>query len=158
MTFWTPERVDQLKALFAEDLTAGQIHREMGAPTRCAVLGKLHRLGLKRDDSRAVRIVRMRQGIASAGSRREARSTPFSKPRAVAAPPIAPAPPPTPAPAKPCGLLELTNETCRWVVSGEGEPFLFCGALEADISNKVPYCPAHHRIAYRRPGEREEAA
>src|SRR3954462_10521046 len=43
---WTDERVEQLKQLWTEGLSASQIARVMGGVTRNAVIGKVHRLGL----------------------------------------------------------------------------------------------------------------
>jgi GcrA cell cycle regulator len=43
---WTDERVDQLKSLWTEGLSASQIARVLGGVTRNAVIGKVHRLGL----------------------------------------------------------------------------------------------------------------
>src|SRR6476660_1320546 len=43
---WTDERVEQLKALWSEGLSASQIARALGGVTRNAVIGKVHRLGL----------------------------------------------------------------------------------------------------------------
>ena len=43
---WTDERVELLKKLWAEGLSASQIAREIGDVTRNAVIGKVHRLGL----------------------------------------------------------------------------------------------------------------
>ena len=43
---WTDERVEQLKQLWAEGLSASQIARQLGGVTRNAVIGKVHRLGL----------------------------------------------------------------------------------------------------------------
>ena len=45
-TMWTDERVDQLKSLWTEGLSASQIARALGGVTRNAVIGKVHRLGL----------------------------------------------------------------------------------------------------------------
>jgi GcrA cell cycle regulator len=45
---WTDERVGMLKKLFHDGLGASQIAREIGAPTRNSVIGKIHRLGLSR--------------------------------------------------------------------------------------------------------------
>ena len=43
---WTDERVDLLKKLWADGLSASQIAGELGNVTRNAVIGKVHRLGL----------------------------------------------------------------------------------------------------------------
>ncbi|MBA3326407.1 MAG: GcrA cell cycle regulator [Rhodobacteraceae bacterium] len=43
---WTDERVETLRAMWAEGKSASQIAKELGGVTRNAVIGKVHRLGL----------------------------------------------------------------------------------------------------------------
>ncbi|MEM1299228.1 MAG: GcrA family cell cycle regulator [Pseudomonadota bacterium] len=43
---WTDERVEKLKELWAEGISASQIAKVLGGVTRNAVIGKVHRLGL----------------------------------------------------------------------------------------------------------------
>jgi GcrA cell cycle regulator len=43
---WTEDRVETLKALWNEGLSASQIAGRLGGVTRNAVIGKVHRLGL----------------------------------------------------------------------------------------------------------------
>ena len=43
---WTEERVELLKKLWVEGLSASQIAGRLGGVTRNAVIGKVHRLGL----------------------------------------------------------------------------------------------------------------
>ena len=43
---WTHERIEKLKQLWDEGLTASRIAAELGEVTRNAVIGKAHRLGL----------------------------------------------------------------------------------------------------------------
>src|SRR6476661_1571500 len=43
---WNEERVELLKKLWTEGLSASQIAAELGGITRNAVIGKVHRLGL----------------------------------------------------------------------------------------------------------------
>ena len=43
---WTEERVDILKKLWLDGLSASQIAKQLGGVTRNAVIGKVHRLGL----------------------------------------------------------------------------------------------------------------
>lgn len=44
---WTDERIAKLEELWNEGLTASAIAKELGDVTRNAVIGKVHRLGLK---------------------------------------------------------------------------------------------------------------
>jgi GcrA cell cycle regulator len=149
---WTDERVTELRGHFEAGLSASEIMRAMGLATREAVCGKLHRLGLKRGRPAA------RPDVKAKRRPRVARRAAFRPPYVPVAPPppAAPAPAPAPPACQPIALLELTNATCRWPI-GEG-PYLFCGALEADLANGVSYCRFHSAMAYRRPGEREEGA
>jgi GcrA cell cycle regulator len=143
---WTEERVETLKALWAERRSATVIAERLGAPSRNAILGKINRMGLSQSRPPALprppRPPRVR------------RRAPFRPPAVMPSPPKD-SPAASPAPARPCSLLELTNESCRYPVSPEGEAYLFCAALEADFAKGIPYCRACCRIAYRRPGERE---
>ena len=43
---WTDERVEKLKELWTEGMSASQIAMVLGGVTRNAVIGKVHRLGL----------------------------------------------------------------------------------------------------------------
>ncbi|HBH40786.1 MAG TPA: GcrA cell cycle regulator, partial [Rhizobiales bacterium] len=43
---WTDERVELLKKLWTEGLSASQVAGRLGGVTRNAVIGKVHRLGL----------------------------------------------------------------------------------------------------------------
>ena len=44
---WTDERIDRLKALWSNGMTASQIADDLGGVSRNAVIGKAHRLGLQ---------------------------------------------------------------------------------------------------------------
>src|SRR3954467_14952990 len=44
---WTDERIERLKALWTQGMTASQIAEELGGVSRNAVIGKAHRLGLQ---------------------------------------------------------------------------------------------------------------
>jgi len=43
---WTDERVEKLKRLWSEGLSASQIAAQLGGVSRNAVIGKVHRLSL----------------------------------------------------------------------------------------------------------------
>jgi GcrA cell cycle regulator len=92
---WTEERIDQLKRLWGQGMTASQIADELGGVSRNAVIGKAHRLGL---EARPSPVKGGDSNAASASS--SASSTPA--PEKAAAPPPRPAPAPAPAaPAPP---------------------------------------------------------
>ena len=46
MTRWPPDRVELLKCLWSEGLSAFLIAKELGAISKNSVIGKVHRLGL----------------------------------------------------------------------------------------------------------------
>jgi GcrA cell cycle regulator len=55
MTQWSDDRVERLKSLWQEGLSASQVAHALGDTTRNAVIGKVHRLGLAdRDGPRRV--------------------------------------------------------------------------------------------------------
>jgi GcrA cell cycle regulator len=149
MTFWTDERVLELRAHFAAGLTGTQIMTIMGAVSRNAIIGKLSRLGLHRDLGWVARKARAPRTASRkvSGSR--------SAPMPEDAPVPSPAPPAPIAVPDPCPLLELDNWRCRYPISPEDEPYVFCGAREADLWRGVPYCRKHSRIAYDRRGDRK---
>src|ERR1700740_399594 len=64
---WTDERVELLKKLWSDGLSARQIAAELGGITRNAVIGKVHRLGLSgRAQSASSAAPRPRKARASA--------------------------------------------------------------------------------------------
>jgi GcrA cell cycle regulator len=81
---WTDERIDRLKTMWENGLTASQIADELGGVSRNAVIGKAHRLGLKSRPSP----VKANDG--------EAKAAPKPKPKLVEKA-AAPRPAPTPA-------------------------------------------------------------
>ena len=87
---WTDERIDRLKAMWAEGSTASQIAEDLGGVSRNAVIGKAHRLGLESRPS-PVR--------AAEEKEKKAVAKPAVVPVSAAPKPAAPKPAPTPAPA-----------------------------------------------------------
>ncbi|MGL4496538.1 MAG: GcrA family cell cycle regulator [Beijerinckiaceae bacterium] len=70
---WTDERIDLLKKLWTDGLSASQIAAELGMVTRNAVIGKVHRLGLAgRAKAPAVSAARPPRKPVSTGSVRVA--------------------------------------------------------------------------------------
>jgi len=133
---WTPDRIKMLIALWEEGLPTSEIGRRMGV-TKNAVVGKVHRLGLKKRQSP------IRQTASSAQPKK---AKPV-QPRVQAG---GQAPAALPKPVLPAGevvrLDELTSSMCCWP---EGEPgteeFHFCG--QPSVPDK-PYCEEHCARAY----------
>ena len=155
---WTEERVELLKKLWADGLSASQIAAELGGITRNAVIGKVHRLGLSG---------RAKSPSSSAPRPRKARAhshmlrTPRPSMRGNTALAHAYDYETEPEPELldniiPIGqrrtLLELTEDTCRWPI---GDPatseFFFCGGKP--IAG-LPYCGYHSRVAYQPAADR----
>ncbi len=74
---WTEERIERLRNLWEEGLTASQIAEDMGGVSRNAVIGKAHRLGLKSRPSPVK---------SGDGKRTKAKDAPASPGRTAAAP------------------------------------------------------------------------
>lgn len=160
--FWTDERCDWLRALYADGLSAGRIASEMGISDRGAVCGKIHRLGLTRDGGTKDSLPRPQPGHKPKPKPRPARREQFKPHVRLAAPPPAPEPMPEwtpetydnqiPVPQR-CTLEQLTNTTCRWPVGTPGTPdFFFCGHDSADLNIGIPYCRVHGARASAGPG------
>jgi GcrA cell cycle regulator len=139
---WTEERVEQLKQLWTEGLSASQIARALGGVTRNAVIGKVHRLGL-------------------AGRAGPARS---ERPRSVAhksvvrmaqpEPPIVEEDPIVLDDGSFATVLTINDRMCRWPIGDPAEnEFHFCGRKPKSGS---PYCEAHARKAYQPPAQRRD--
>jgi len=150
---WTDDRVEMLKKLWAEGLSASQIASELGGVTRNAVIGKVHRLGLAgRAKSPGTAAPRTRKARATSPMLRISR--PAVRGNTALAQLYETELDPQPDLADnviPLGqrrtLLELTEETCRWPIGDPGTPeFFFCGG---QTITSLPYCAHHSRIAYQ---------
>lgn len=164
---WTDERVELLKKLWGEGLSASQIAGRLGSVSRNAVIGKVHRLGLSgRATTSRMKTHRPRARIANAKRAvAKSRFATIGNP-AVRALYTGDAEPYTPPAeeldipmAERKSIQTLTECSCRWPI---GDPqaveFHFCG------KNKVaglPYCEFHARRAFQpavpRRRERQDA-
>jgi GcrA cell cycle regulator len=150
---WTEERVELLKKLWADGLSASQIAAELGGITRNAVIGKVHRLGLsgraKSPSSSAARPRKQRSSSMIRVPRAHIRGN-----TALAYDYVAePEPELIEIPVEQRkNLLQLTEATCHWPVGDPGATdFFFCGGQANDGS---PYCNYHSRVAYQPASER----
>ena len=159
MQTWTDERVELLKKLWSDGLSASQIAGELGGITRNAVIGKVHRLGLSG---------RAKAPSSSVPRQRKPRApSMFRAPRPMMRGNTALAHAPAydydmvPEPeyvenvipiGQRCTLLELNEEKCHWPVGDPGQPdFYFCGG-KTNVG--TPYCGYHGRVAYQPPAAR----
>ncbi len=100
---WTDERIDELKRMWDEGLTASQIADTLGGVSRNAVIGKAHRLGLKPRPSPVKTTAELEKERQGAAAPAPAEMPPAAPPPALpepAAPVEAEAPPETFAPAE----------------------------------------------------------
>ena len=155
---WTDERVELLKKLWGEGLSASQIAGRLGSVTRNAVIGKVHRLGLSgRATTSRMKSHRARPRMASkrmAKARFSATGNPaFRALYQAEAEAYVPAVEEIVIPlAERKTIQTLVECSCRWPI---GDPqmsdFHFCG------KNKVPglpYCEFHARRAFQPPQAR----
>ncbi len=155
---WTDERVELLKKLWAEGLSASQIAGRMGGVTRNAVIGKVHRLGLSgratpsRSPRPRSRKTRQPTHPSQASQFHSAGNTAL-KADPDAQPDVDVEPEPQPIrevdipPGQRATILTLNEHTCRWPVGDPGsEDFYFCGS---NPKAGQPYCDHHCRIAYQ---------
>ena len=179
---WKPERVERLKELHRQGMTAAQIAADLGGLSRSAVIGKIHRLKISGD------------------------APPKPAPKKAALPPRErPAKPtPAPKPAKPAMQIPAAEaveiddeqeddrtlrarfdraftatapdgsagvavvdgvkiEQCRWPIGPIDGPATthFCGQPVAQEGMTRVYCALHRRLAYQpagRTGTRNKSA
>jgi GcrA cell cycle regulator len=140
---WTDERVELLKKLWQEGLSASQIAKQLGGVTRNAVIGKVHRLGLS---GRATPSKPARTVFKAPRPARPAAAP--SAPRRLVEPAAS-----TPAPVRhvdeapgTATVLTLGAHMCKWPI---GDPtldtFTFCGRR----TGEGPYCHEHAQVAYQ---------
>lgn len=173
---WTDERVELLRRLWLEGLSASQIAGELGnGITRNAVIGKVHRLGLSgrvkaqiapstrlrlrqheqpqelHEQLQQQRPVAARSGgtIVHGNTALALKSEPveFINPKPVVESLVIPI-------SERVTIMELKESMCRWP---HGDPtsmeFRYCGAHKAVIT-EGPYCSFHTRMAYQPMQER----
>ena len=142
---WTDERVELLKRLWQEGLSASQIAKQLGGVTRNAVIGKVHRLGLsgRATPSKPARSVfkaprPARPAAAPSAPRR------ISEPNALAVQ-AAPVRYVDEAPGT-ATVLTLGAHMCKWPIGDPAlESFTFCGRR----TDEGPYCHEHAQVAYQ---------
>lgn len=169
---WTDERVEKLKKLWADGLSASQIAAQLGGVSRNAVIGKVHRLSLPgraksggassaARTKRATSAPRAPNYASRVGTRTVARSAGatalkedlsveayqeiHTRPAENVVVPI----------SRRLALTELTERTCKWPIGDPlQEEFHFCGN---DSGDATPYCTYHARLAFQPSSERRRA-
>ncbi|QLF69278.1 GcrA cell cycle regulator [Peteryoungia desertarenae] len=174
---WTDERVEKLKRLWSEGLSASQIAAQLGGVSRNAVIGKVHRLNLPGrakagGSTTAARTPKRPAPTAPRTNTYQARNTTATRTvaRAAGANMVkedvdvdlieevrnVPSTNVVVPISRRLALTELTERTCKWPI---GDPmtddFHFCGCETSDTS---PYCTYHGKMAYQPVSERRRAA
>jgi GcrA cell cycle regulator len=163
---WTDERVELLRKLWSDGLSASQIAAQLGSVSRNAVIGKVHRLKLSgrgrttsaaprakkaapaaqgRVTKTVTRVVAATSGANALKVQFEAAPVMRHRPSENVVVPI----------QRKLMLIQLTERTCKWP-NGDplSEEFNFCGA---DSGENGPYCTYHARVAYQPAAERRRA-
>src|SRR5262249_30485688 len=163
------ERVELLRKLWADGLSASQIAAQLGGVSRNAVIGKVHRLKLSARGRATAAPVRQKKAaptptatkVASrpaAGSRpmpatigATALQTMFDA-EPVARQVLRPVENVVVPISRRLSLIQLNDRTCKWP---NGDPltedFSFCGN---DSMESGPYCTYHARVAFQPAAER----
>jgi GcrA cell cycle regulator len=171
---WTDERVELLKKLWSEGLSASQIAAQLGGVSRNAVIGKVHRLKLSGRGRATAAPARQKKaaqpGASATKSVSRAASTVRHMTTSIGATALQTqfdAEPATRQYVRPAAenvvvpisrhlnLVELTERTCKWP-NGDplSEDFHFCGNESAETG---PYCKYHARLAFQPASERRRA-
>lgn len=167
---WTDERVELLRKLWMDGLSASQIAAELAnGITRNAVIGKVHRLGLSGRVKCAAPSTAPRPRPSAPRPQRASAPRPASPIRGATALALQPEAFVAPAPravedvvipmCERVTIMDLREGMCRWPLGDPSTPdFRYCGG-RSDIG--APYCAHHSRMAYqpaqdrRRERERE---
>lgn len=123
---WTEERVEKLKALWAQGLSAADVARRLGGDaTRSSVIGKVHRLGIFRTHHNSVHA---KTATRAAKARAKAKA-PVVPLKAGPALPVIPIPDVSPddIPTKTFNQVEDGYCKFRIDVPFANEPYGFCG-------------------------------
>jgi GcrA cell cycle regulator len=161
---WTDERVELLKKLWADGLSASQIAGQIGGVTRNAVIGKVHRLGLSGRAKTNAAPAQPRPRKPSRAPSHPLTHRPASQGNAALAARLRAEPEPAPEPeiafdedvvipmSERVTIMELRDSMCRWPMGDPTTPdFRFCGGKAL---TSLPYCTHHCRIAYQPAAER----
>jgi len=169
---WTDERVETLRKLWAEGLSASQIAAQLGGVSRNAVIGKVHRLKLSSRGRATAAPARQKKPVqAPTASTVKAAPRPAATPTRIITATVGATALQTQFDAEPVArqylrpvedvvvpisrrlqLVELTERTCKWP---NGDPlteeFHFCGN---EAGESGPYCKYHSKIAFQPAAER----
>ncbi len=136
---WTEAQIAELTRLWADrNLSAAQIARQMGVPSRMAIIGKARRLGLPP----RVAAEQLRWGAAQKRSRKPQTPKPM---------PEVPMPHPQPEAVQslPVRLADAESHHCRWLLDGETWATTGLHICGRDKWLGHPYCREHSLRAFQ---------
>lgn len=135
---WSNADISRVKAMWRKGATAAEIAAALGnGLTRGAVLGKIHRLGLKRPDE-----MQAKPRAAAHASKPAAKRSAQTSPAPAKAKPAQR----KPEPQGPMPIWALGQCQCRWPMGNLLDPpGLFCAAVTVDGSS---WCPVHEEMVY----------
>lgn len=153
-TSWTAERVAIIRKLWADGQSARDIACHLGGVTRCAVLGKIHRLGLSRAPAPRIASRRKFKPTSCTVAKRFASTrTGMLLAKKIADEPVFRAPASIRAEAsttaKRVTIEDLEPCHCRYPLwETDGDPRHYCGATKL---GSLPYCESHSRLCFQLP-------
>jgi GcrA cell cycle regulator len=140
---WTDERIDRLKTLWLQGMTASQIADELGGVSRNAVIGKAHRLGLQ---SRPSPVKHEEGEVAETPPKARVKAAPIEPPPA--SPPAAEArsePKPAVSPVKATTSAQAQGEPAQPQVRSIG-PGGFVRQGPSDQQAPIPPAPPRRLV------------
>src|ERR1035437_7915497 len=153
-SFWNDENVAKLKEHLAKGMSAGDIRKELGAKSRGAVCGKIHRLGLQRENgykAQATLARIAREAQPKSAPKKKLKGLDFRKPDTsgfvgqlvVAEEYVERIAFDVPVEQRK-SIYQLRNNSCRWPFGDPQDPgFYYCGGDGADLLGHRPYCSGH---------------
>ena len=153
---WTEERVQHLKKLWTEGLSASQIAKRLGDVTRNAVIGKVHRLGLEpraKPQRKNIAVGQLEGSVLSVSysGNLAFKETPiddieYTKNQDIVQSNIHSLDQSSGQFA--VTISNLTEKHCKWPHGDPGtEDFHFCGPQPL---SGMPYCEEHAKKAYKK--------
>lgn len=160
---WTDEMVEDLRRMWKEGLTTGEIGKRLNV-SKNSIVGKVHRLGLSGRPSP----IKKKEDAQTEPKAKETPAKQIKEPAKEAPKPAvkketepqvkspAPAPKAVVEPRHKAGhnisLTDLDNHTCRWPIGDpKDDNFHFCGKK---VRIGQTYCEEHAAVAYVKPSKK----
>ncbi len=159
---WTEQMVEDLKRMWKEGLTTGEIGKRLNV-SKNSIVGKVHRLGLsgrpspikKKSDAPSPKepvAPKIKEPVKPAEKQtvKEEKTEPVCPKNETIS--IMPGTSSAPRHKGNVSLTELDNHTCRWPIGDpKDENFHFCGKK---VRIGQTYCEEHAAVAYVKPGKK----